>query len=174
MVEYFIGFNKKILEWNLFSDQKSTGSILANSINLKGSITCKGDLQIDGRVNGNINGEKVILGPESNMEGTLNANEVIISGNFKGKLKGKSIRLDSGASIDAEIQYEVLAIEDGSVVNGTVKKLPPAPSNKKSNIMEDSKKDIKQGLSSKNWENSDIIGIYDFYPYQKLADICNI
>ena len=134
----------------MFSDQKSTGSILANSINLKGSITCKGDLQIDGRVNGNINGEKVILGPESNMEGTLNANEVIISGNFKGKLKGKSIRLDSGASIDAEIQYEVLAIEDGSVVNGTVKKLPPAPSNKKSNIMEDSKKDIKQGLSSKN------------------------
>ena len=141
---------------------------------MKGSITCKGDLQIDGRVNGNINGEKVILGPESNMEGTLNANEVIISGNFKGKLKGKSIRLDSGASIDAEIQYEVLAIEDGSVVNGTVKKLPPAPSNKKSNIMEDSKKDIKQGLSSENWENSDIIGIYDFYPYQKLADICNI
>ena len=134
----------------MFSDQKFTGSILANSISLKGSITCKGELQIDGRINGNITGEKVILGPESNMEGTLNAHEVIISGNFKGKLKGKSIRLDSGASVDAEIQYEVLAIEDGSVINGTVKKLPPAPSNKKSNIMEDSKKDIKQGLSSKN------------------------
>ena len=132
----------------MFSDQKFTGSILANSISLKGSITCKGELQIDGRINGNITGEKVILGPESNMEGTLNAHEVIISGNFKGKLKGKSIRLDSGASVDAEIQYEVLAIEDGSVVNGTVKKLPPAPLTKKSNVSEDTKKENKEELRS--------------------------
>ncbi len=132
----------------MFSDQKFTGSILANSISLKGSITCKGELQIDGRINGNITGEKVILGPESNMEGTLNAHEVIISGNFKGKLKGKSIRLDSGASVDAEIHYEVLAIEDGSVVNGTVKKLLPVPPTKKSNSLEDSKKEKKEELRS--------------------------
>ena len=134
----------------MFSDQKFTGSILANSISLKGSITCKGELQIDGRINGNITGEKVILGPESNMEGTLNAHEVIISGNFKGKLKGKSIRLDSGASVDAEIQYEVLAIEDGSVINGTVKKLPPAPSTKKSSSVEDGKKESNQELRSES------------------------
>ena len=132
----------------MFSDQKFTGSILASSISLKGSITCKGELQIDGRISGNITGEKVILGPESNMEGTLNAHEVVISGNFKGKLKGKSIRLDSGASVDAEIQYEVLAIEDGSVVNGTVKKIPPAPSTKKSNVVEGTKKDNKEELRS--------------------------
>ena len=45
----------------MFSDQKFSGSILANSFSLKGSISCKGELQIDGRINGNLNGEKVML-----------------------------------------------------------------------------------------------------------------
>ena len=124
----------------MFSDQKYTGSILANSINLRGSITCKGELQIEGRINGNITGEKVVLGADSNMEGTLSADEIVISGKFKGKIKGKSIRLDSGASVDAEIHYDVLAIEDGSTINGTVKKLLPSPPPKKSAAMVDKTK----------------------------------
>ena len=127
----------------MFSDQKYTGSILANSINLRGSITCKGELQIEGRINGNITGEKVVLGADSNMEGTLSADEIVISGKFKGKIKGKSIRLDSGASVDAEIHYDVLAIEDGSTINGTVKKLLPSPPPKKPAAMVDKKKEEK-------------------------------
>ena len=125
----------------MFSDQKFSSSILANSFSLKGSISCKGELQIDGRINGNLNGEKVILGPEAIMDGTLTADEIIISGKFKGKIKGKSIRLDSGASIDAEITYEVLAIENGSSINGIVKKIViPAPI-KKQPLSDDKKKE---------------------------------
>ena len=121
----------------MFSDQKFSSSTLSNSFSLKGSISCKGELQIDGRINGNINGEKVILGPESSMDGTLTADEVVISGKFKGKIKGKSIRLDSGASVNAEIIYEILAIEDGSSVNGVVKKSVNSESLKKQTSKED-------------------------------------
>ena len=127
----------------MFSDQKFSSSILASSFSLKGSITCKGELQIDGRINGNINGEKVILGPESSMDGTLNADEIVISGKFKGKIKGKSIRLDSGATVDAEITYEILAIEDGSSINGIVKKIVNSSSTKKQILSEDNKKEDK-------------------------------
>ena len=123
----------------MFSDQKFSSSTLSNSFSLKGSISCKGELQIDGRINGNINGEKVILGPESSMDGTLTAEEVVISGKFKGKIKGKSIRLDTGASVNAEIIYEILAIEDGSSVNGVVKKMVNSESLKKQASKEDKK-----------------------------------
>ena len=123
----------------MFSDQKFSSSTLSNSFSLKGSISCKGELQIDGRINGNINGEKVILGPESSMDGTLTAEEVVISGKFKGKIKGKSIRLDTGASVNAEIIYEILAIEDGSSVNGVVKKMVNSESVKKQASKEDKK-----------------------------------
>ena len=123
----------------MFSDQKFSSSTLSNSFSLKGSISCKGELQIDGRINGNINGEKVILGPESSMDGTLTADEVVISGKFKGKIKGKSIRLDSGSSVNAEIIYEILAIEDGSSVNGVVKKSVNSESVKKQASKEDNK-----------------------------------
>ena len=132
----------------MFSDQKFTGSILANSINLRGSISCKGELQIEGRINGNINGEKVVLGSDSTMDGTLNADEIIISGKFTGKIKGKSIRLESGASVDAEISYEVLAIEDGSSINGTVKKILPVLAQKKTVPSDDKKKIDKTGSNS--------------------------
>ena len=127
----------------MFSDQKFSSSILANSFSLKGSISCKGELQIDGRINGNLNGEKVILGPESVMDGTLTADEIIISGKFKGKIKGKSIRLDSGASVDAEINYEVIAIEDGSSINGIVKKIVSPVAIKKQPLPDDKKKEEK-------------------------------
>ncbi len=123
----------------MFSDQKFSSSTLSNSFSLKGSISCKGELQIDGRINGNINGEKVILGPESSMDGTLTADEVVISGKFKGKIKGKSIRLDSGSLVNAEIIYEILAIEDGSSVNGVVKKSVNSESVKKQASKEDKK-----------------------------------
>ncbi len=124
----------------MFSDQKFSSSILASSFSLKGSISCKGELQIDGRVNGNINGEKVILGPDSSMDGTLTADEIIISGKFKGKIKGKSIRLETGALVDAEITYEILAIEDGSSVNGIVKKLINNSTVKKKTLTDEKKK----------------------------------
>ena len=134
----------------MFSDQKFTGSVLANSINLKGSISCKGELQIEGRINGNITGEKVVLGSDSNMEGTLNADEVIIIGKFKGKIKGKSIRLDSGSSVDAEIHYEILAIEDGSTVNGTIRKLSTASYPKKDIAIDKKEKIEKSEIDSKS------------------------
>ena len=124
----------------MFSDQKFSSSILASSFSLKGSISCKGELQIDGRVNGNINGEKVILGPDSSMDGTLTADEVIISGKFKGKIKGKSIRLETGALVDAEITYEILAIEDGSSINGIVKKSINNSTVKKQTLTDEKKK----------------------------------
>ena len=127
----------------MFSDQKFSSSILANSFSLKGSISCKGELQIDGRINGNLNGEKVILGPESVMDGTLTADEIIISGKFKGKIKGKSIRLDAGAYVDAEITYEVLAIESGSSINGIVKKIVIPSTIKKQPLPNDQKKEEK-------------------------------
>ena len=123
----------------MFSDQKFSSSTLSNSFSLKGSISCKGELQIDGRINGNINGEKVILGPESSMDGTLTADEVVISGKFKGKIIGKSIRLDSGSLVNAEIIYEILAIEDGSSVNGVVKKSINSESLKKQASKEEKK-----------------------------------
>ena len=124
----------------MFSDQKISSSILASSFSLKGSISCKGELQIDGHVNGNINGEKVILGPDSLMDGTLTADEIIISGKFKGKIKGKSIRLETGALVDAEITYEILAIEDGSSINGIVKKSINNSTVKKQTLTDEKKK----------------------------------
>lgn len=127
----------------MFPDQKFSSSILANSFSLKGSITCKGELQIEGRITGNINGEKVILGPDSSMDGILSAEEVVISGKFKGKIKGKSIRLHSSAIVDAEINYEILAIEDGSSVNGVVKKMVSSTPIKKQPSSDDKKKEEK-------------------------------
>ena len=58
-------------------------------------------------------------------------------------IKGKSIRLDSGAIVDAEITYEILAIEDGSSINGIVKKIVNSTPTKKQILPEDKKKEDK-------------------------------
>ena len=143
-------------------NENFTGSVLSGSMNLKGSLSCKGELQIEGKINGDIKGERVFLGDQSVVEGNLTADELVVSGKFKGKIKGKMVRLNAGASVDGEVYYETLAIEDGSIINGEIKKIiNPKDTVQVNNIMEKDKsllqkdsKNIVEGLGLPSLKNS--------------------
>ena len=85
-----------------------------------------------------------VIGVEMQINGNIKCcGNLVLKGKVKGKIKGKSIRLDSGAIVDAEITYEILAIEDGSSINGIVKKIVNPTPTKKQILPEDKKKEDK-------------------------------
>ena len=90
----------------------------------------------------NTKGEQEIINLINNL--LIEKNSFVFESVEKGKIKGKSIRLDSGAIVDAEITYEILAIEDGSSINGIVKKIVNSTPTKKQILPEDKKKEDKK------------------------------
>src|ERR1700722_12209037 len=62
-----------------------TKSVLAQDVEITGSLTFKGELSFDGNIKGgHIAGSVLNLGEHANVEGNITADEVTISGTVKG------------------------------------------------------------------------------------------
>jgi cytoskeletal protein CcmA (bactofilin family) len=103
---------------------ESTGTainIIGSSTEIKGDITAKGDIRIDGKIFGNISTEsKLIIGQSGYVEGEIKAKIADISGKVKGKLFATElVALRETSDFNGELTTDKLLIEQGAVFNGT-------------------------------------------------------
>ncbi|MGB4655717.1 MAG: bactofilin family protein [Bacteroidales bacterium] len=87
---------------------------------IKGEIKTKGDLRIDGVINGEINSNgKVIVGVSGIIKGALNCRNAEILGTIEGNTSIEElINLRSSSVITGDIVTNKLAIENGATFNG--------------------------------------------------------
>lgn len=103
---------------------------ISQGIKIKGDVTGKEDLFIDGQIEGklDISGGSVTIGPNAKVKADIVAREVIVRGRVAGKLSGKErVQLWSTAEVEGEVQTERLAIEDGALLRGKVEAGKLAP-----------------------------------------------
>ena len=93
-----------------------TKSVLVSDIKIKGNITEKESIIIDGEVNGNINAELVETFENSNIEGNISAKSVLIGGKLKGDISSDRVHISKTADVDGAIKQKTLSIEEGSVL----------------------------------------------------------
>jgi cytoskeletal protein CcmA (bactofilin family) len=88
-----------------------------------GDIESHGNIRLDGDMIGNVNSQsKVVLGQTCMMEGKLTAQNAEISGELKGSIVvSDKLILKATAIVNADVVYGKLEIEDGAVLNGTLK-----------------------------------------------------
>src|SRR5713101_9112188 len=96
---------------------------IAQGIKIKGEITGKEDLFVDGTVEGKLemgNGT-VTIGPNGKVKADISAREVIVRGNVDGKIEGtERVQLWNSGRVTGEVRTERLAIEDGALLRGKV------------------------------------------------------
>ncbi|MDD3738834.1 MAG: polymer-forming cytoskeletal protein [Lentimicrobiaceae bacterium] len=87
---------------------------------IEGEIRTKGDLRIDGKINGEINSNgKVIVGVSGSIKGALNCRNAEILGTIEGNVSIEElINLRSTSVIEGDIFTNKLAIENGAIFNG--------------------------------------------------------
>lgn len=96
-------------------------NIIRKGTEIKGDVTCSGDIRIDGVLKGNLNSEgKVVVGSEGVIEGEIVCRNADVSGTIKAKLVVKELlQLKATANIVSDINTNKLSIEPGATFTGS-------------------------------------------------------
>ena len=108
---------------------------ISQGIKIKGEVTGKEDLFIDGELEGklDLSGASVTIGPNGKVKADIVAREIVVRGSVQGKLSGRDrVQLWSTGNVIGEVQTDRLAIEDGAVLRGKVEAGKPLGKNSES------------------------------------------
>ena len=92
-------------------------SIIGRGAIFKGKISNASTIEINGRVDADIKSDKVTLGKNATLEGSITSELVVISGNYQGKIKADSVWLTDTSVITGEINYKSLQMDRGAALN---------------------------------------------------------
>ena len=93
-----------------------TKSILVSDVKIKGNITEKESVIVDGEVDGNIDAELVETFENSNIKGNIVSKNVFIGGKLRGDINSDRVHIRKTADVDGEIKQKTLSIEEGSLL----------------------------------------------------------
>ena len=98
---------------------KATGSkaVIAAGAYFKGQIKHARSIEINGVVEADLTADKVTIGAEGKFVGAINADLVVISGDYNGTMDAGSIWATATAKIAGKIQYKTLQMDRGAALN---------------------------------------------------------
>lgn len=103
-------------------------SMIAQGVTIKGDVIGDGELHLDCVVQGDIRVGKLILGPNSRVEGSVTAQVIEVHGSVQGSVTAQAVRLYGTAHVEGDITHEQLAMETGAEFQGrSLKFQRPAP-----------------------------------------------
>ena len=96
-------------------------SVIGADMQLVGDISFKGKLRLDGKAEGNIRGEYLILGETGTISGDIVVNTFVCSGRVEGTVNVKKLYVVKSGFIQGKVETMDLAVESGAVLNGEIK-----------------------------------------------------
>jgi cytoskeletal protein CcmA (bactofilin family) len=100
-------------------------SILASDLKIVGDLTSKGEIQVDGAVEGDIRCQVLVVGQNGMVTGEIIADTVRIHGTVTGQIRSRSVFLAATARMVGDIAHESLAIEPGAFLEGHCGRIDP-------------------------------------------------
>ena len=100
------------------SASKMVPSIIGEDLTIRGNVTCEGEIQVDGQIEGDIRCGSLLLGDKSQVRGGVVAEDVIVRGHLVGSIRGSRITLQAQCHVEGDIFAESLAIEQGAHFDG--------------------------------------------------------
>ncbi len=109
------------------SNRHRAPSIITAELKIVGSVTTEGELHVDGRVEGDVTGQIVTIGERGFVTGRIEGVDVLVQGAVNGSIRGHRVRLGQGSRVVADVEHDVLAIEEGASFEGNCRRvsLPP-------------------------------------------------
>jgi cytoskeletal protein CcmA (bactofilin family) len=92
-------------------------SIIGEDLTITGNVTSKGEVQVDGEIQGDIHCSSLLLGDKSQVRGVV-AEEIVVRGHLVGSIKGLRITLQAPSHVEGDIFHQSLAIEQGAYFEG--------------------------------------------------------
>lgn len=96
----------------------SAPSILSADAVITGTITCAGDMQIDGRVEGDVRSVSLVIGEKAEIHGEIFAEDVTVRGRVIGRIRARKVQLCATSHVEGDILHEAFAVESGAFFEG--------------------------------------------------------
>ena len=110
----------------------SVPSILGRDIAITGDIKTDGEVQVDGRLDGNIKAGSLTVGESGAVNGKIIAGTVHIRGKVTGKIEANVVDLAETANVQADLVQDQLTIANGAFFDGKCSRKTAAPASVKS------------------------------------------
>jgi len=108
-------------------DTNSAPSILSRNLVVTGELSTDGDIQIEGRLEGNVKATTLTIGEQGVVNGKIIAGTVHVRGKVTGKITADSVVLAETANVLADIVQDHLTIANGAFFDGKcARKTKPA------------------------------------------------
>lgn len=93
-------------------------TIIGADFRVKGDISCEGDIQLEGTVDGNIKSVRLTVGETGIVNGDVNAEGVRVHGKVIGTIRAKTVELAGTGHVTGDILHERMSVETGAFLYG--------------------------------------------------------
>ena len=93
-------------------------SLIGEDLTITGNIISKGEIQVDGRVQGDIQCASLIVGEDAQITGSIVADDIVVRGRILGTIRGQRLSLQNTCHVEADISHKSLVIEQGAFFEG--------------------------------------------------------
>jgi cytoskeletal protein CcmA (bactofilin family) len=102
-------------------------SMIGPDLTITGNLISKGEVQVDGIVEGDIHGSHVVIGESATIQGGIVADEVVVRGHVVGSVRSKRVMLQSTSQVEGDIYHQSLSIEQGALFEGKSRRTTEDP-----------------------------------------------
>ena len=96
----------------------TAASIIGSDLQVVGNIHSKGEVHIEGEVQGDIHSNSLVVGEKAVITGSIIADEVTVRGKVLGSVRSNRVTLQSTSHVEGDVVHQSLAIEQGAFFEG--------------------------------------------------------
>jgi cytoskeletal protein CcmA (bactofilin family) len=93
-------------------------SVIGPDLIIQGNLISKGEVQVEGEVQGDIHGTHIVIGEKARITGGIIAEECIIRGHVLGTVRSRRVLLQTNSHVEGDIYHQTVAIEQGAFFEG--------------------------------------------------------
>ncbi|MEQ1614177.1 MAG: polymer-forming cytoskeletal protein [Hyphomicrobiaceae bacterium] len=97
---------------------KIAASVIGPDLTILGNLVSKGEVHVDGEVQGDIHGSHITIGDKAKITGSIVAEEIVVRGHVMGSIRGRRVMLQASSHVDGDIYHQALSIEQGAFFEG--------------------------------------------------------
>jgi cytoskeletal protein CcmA (bactofilin family) len=92
--------------------------IISSALYIKGTVSSEGEIQVEGRIHGDVRCKSLILSESAELNGNAIAEEVMVKGRLVGCIKARRARLECKCRVEGDIFHQELAVAEGAFFEG--------------------------------------------------------
>jgi len=95
-----------------------TPSVISAELIVKGTLISAGDVQVEGKIDGDIRAAGLVIGEKAIIVGDIYAEEAVVRGRVEGSIRARRVQLCATCHVEGNVLHESLSVENGAFFEG--------------------------------------------------------